>query len=320
MKTITLTTFGIGCVFLMVSCAREEMEESEDLSARPTVIEVTATYDPQNNRHLFESDSDTVPAGWTTFRLINASPMLHFLFLDHLPGDRTSQQLLSEISPIFQQAADLIAAGKAEEGMGKFTELPEWFNDLIFRGGPGFVSPGRTTEATVYLEPGNYVMECYIKTADGVFHWNLGMYKDLRVTEETSSARPPENPTIEITITDEGLEVVGDVVAGKHLVAVHFAQETPALVAKDVHVIRLDEGVNIDEVAIWMDFLQPEGQISTAANPAPALFLGGVHEMPKGNTAYFKVELAPGNYAWISEQPAADAVYSEFTVVAEADE
>jgi len=182
------------------------------------------------------------------------------------------------------------------------------------------VSPGRTTEATLYLEPGNYVMECYTKTADGVFHWNLGMYKDLRVTEETSSARPPENPTIEITITDEGLEVVRDVVAGKHLVAVHFAQETPALAAKDVHVVRLDDGVNIDDVAFWMDFLQPEGQISTATNPAPALFLGGVHEMPKGNTAYFKLDLTPGDYAWISEQPAADAIYLEFTVVAEANE
>ena len=320
MKSIAITIFGISCALLTLSCVEEEKKETDDLSFAPTVIEVTAKYNPESNQHLFDTDTDTVPAGWTTFRLVNASPMLHFLFLDHLPGDRTSKQLLSEISPIFQEAADLIAAGKADEGMGKFTELPEWFNDLIFRGGPGFVSPGRTTEATLYLEPGNYVMECYIKTADGVFHWNLGMYKDLRVTEETSSARPPENPTIEITVTDEGLEVVGDVVAGKHLVAVHFAQETPALVAKDVHVVRLDDGVNIDDVAFWMDFLQPEGQISTATNPAPALFLGGVHEMPKGNTAYFKVDLAPGDYAWISEQPAADAIYSEFTVVADINE
>jgi hypothetical protein len=316
MKSIAITIIGISCALLTLSCAPEEKKETDDLSIVPTIIEVTAKYDPENDRHLFDTDTDAVPSGWTTFRLVNASPMVHFLFLDHLPGDRTSKQLLSEISPIFQEAADLIAAGKAEEGMGKFAELPEWFNDLIFRGGPGFVSPGRTIEATLYLEPGNYVMECYIKTADGVFHWNLGMYKDLRVTEETSSARPPENPTIEITVTDEGLEIVGDVVAGKHLVAVHFAQETPALVAKDVHVVRLDEGVNIDEVALWMDFLQPEGQISTMAKPAPALFLGGVHEMPNGNTAYFEVDFAPGNYAWISEQPAADALYSKFTVAA----
>lgn len=314
MKSIALAALGICSALLMLSCTPNENRELEDLSTQPTVIEVTAIYDPANNRHLFETDTDTVPAGWTTFRLVNASPMLHFLFLDHLPGDRTSRQLLSEISPIFQEVADLIAAGKSEEGMGKFAELPEWFNELVFRGGPGFISPGRISEATLYLEPGNYVMECYVKTADGVFHWNLGMYKDLRVMEERSSAKPPNSPTVEITITDQGLEIDGDMVAGKNLVAVHFEQETPALVAKDVHVVRLDEGVDIDEVADWMDFLQPAGQISTVEVPAPAIFLGGVHEMPKGNTAYFEIDLAPGNYAWISEQPVADATYKKFSV------
>ena len=47
MKSFAMTTFGISCLLLMVSCAREEMEKSEDLSTRPTVIEVTATYDPK---------------------------------------------------------------------------------------------------------------------------------------------------------------------------------------------------------------------------------------------------------------------------------
>jgi hypothetical protein len=317
MKSTFLGALYICCALLLLSCSTEENDDTQDLSTEPVVIEVTAKHDPKNNRHFFETDIDTVPAGWTTFRFVNASPMLHFLFLDHLPGDRTSKQLLSEISPIFQEAADLIAAGQSEEGMAKFAELPDWFNDLVFRGGPGFVSPGRTTEATLYLEPGNYVMECYIKTADGIFHWNLGMYRDLRVTEETTDARPPKNPTVEITITDQGLEVEGDIAPGKHLVAVHFEQETPALVANDVHVVRLDEGVDIHEVANWMDFLQPTGQISTAEDPAPAVFLGGVHEMPKGNTAYFEIELAPGNYAWISEQPVENTTYTKFTVAAE---
>jgi len=316
MKSRNRILINVGCALMMLSCTPDERAETEDIATRPTLVEVRAIYDVTNNRHLFETDTDSIPSGWTTFRLVNASPMLHFLFLDHLPGDRTSQHLLAEISPIFQQAADLIAADKSEEGMGKFAELPAWFNDLIFRGGPGFVSPGRTTEATLYMEPGNYVMECYIKTADGVFHWNLGMYADLRVTEDVSKATPPESPTIEITITDQGLEVDREVVAGKHLVAVHFDQDTPALVAKDVHVVRVDEEVDLEKVAIWMDFMQPDGQISTSDNPAPAMFLGGVHEMPQGNIAYFDINLPPGQYAWISEQPATDPTYVEFTAIA----
>ena len=240
--------------------------------------------------------------------------MVHFLFLDHLPGERTSKELLSEVSPIFQKAADLIAEGKVEEGNATFSELPQWFSDLVFRGGPGYVSPGQTTEATLFVTPGNYVMECYVKTADGVFHWNLGMYADLRVTNEESNAEPPIGATLKLTTSDQGLEFAGNPTPGEHLVAVHFQQETPTLVAHDVQLVRLEEDSDFEEIVNWLDFMQPTGLISTAESPAPAIFLGGVHEMPMGNVAYFPVTLAPGEYAWISEQPIADAAFIRFSV------
>jgi len=240
--------------------------------------------------------------------------MIHFLFLDHLPGERTSKELLTEVSPIFQKASDLIAEGKVEEGNAIFSELPAWFSDLVFRGGPGYVSPGHVTEATLFLTPGNYVMECYVKTADGVFHWNLGMYADLRVTNEVNKAEPPAGATLKLTTSDQGLEFDGEPTPGEHLVAVHFQQETPTLIAHDVQLVRLEEDTDIEEILNWLDFMQPTGLISTAESPAPALFLGGVHEMPKGNVAYFPVTLTPGEYAWISEQPIANAAYVRFSV------
>jgi hypothetical protein len=221
---------------------------------------------------------------------------------------------MSEVSPIFQKASDLIAEGKVEEGNAIFSELPPWFSDLVFRGGPGYVSPGRTTEATLFLPPGNYVMECYVKTADGVFHWNLGMYADLRVTNEESNAAPPADATLKLTTSDQGIEFDGNPTAGEHLVAVHFQQETPTLIAHDVHLVRLEQDTDLEEIVNWLDFMQPTGLISTAESPAPGIFLGGVHEMPMGNVAYFPVTLTPGEYAWISEQPIADAAYIRFSV------
>ena len=298
----------------LVSCGGDAESSATVLTSAPNVVEVRAIYDPENNLHLFETDTQVIPSGWTTFRLINASPMVHFLFLDHLPGERTSKELLSEVSPIFQKAADLIAEGKVEEGSATFSELPPWFSDLVFRGGPGYVSPGQTTEATLFVTPGNYVMECYVKTADGVFHWNLGMYADLRVTNEESNAEPPIGATLKLTTSDQGLEFAGNPTPGEHLVAVHFQQETPTLVAHDVQLVRLEEDSDFEEIVNWLDFMQPTGLISTAESPAPAIFLGGVHEMPMGNVAYFPVTLAPGEYAWISEQPIADAAFIRFSV------
>ena len=48
--------------------------------------------------------------------------------------------------------------------------------------------------------------------------------------------------------------------------------------------------------------------------PAPATFVGGVHEMPAGYTAFFTVDLEPGRYAWIAESGAARGMVEEFTV------
>lgn len=298
----------------LVSCSGDEESLAIQPNTSPNVVEVRAIFDPENNLHLFETDTKTIPSGWTTFRLINASPMVHFLFLDHLPGERTSKELMSEVSPIFQKSADLIAEGKVEEGNAIFSELPPWFSDLVFRGGPGYVSPGRTTEATLFLTPGNYVMECYVKTADGIFHWNLGMYADLKVTNEKSDTEPPTGATLKLTTSDQGIEFDGDPTPGEHLVAVYFQQETPTFVAHDVQLVRLEEDTDFEEVVNWLDFSQPTGLISTAESPAPATFLGGVHEMPLGNVAYFPVTLTPGEYAWISEQPIADAAYIRFSV------
>ena len=124
---------ALACA-LLAACGAEPPDSGTTLE--PPVVEVTAVYDAASNQHLFRTSADTVRAGWITFRFINASPVLHFLFLDHLPGDRTSNELLSEVSPIFQEATDLIRAERPDEAMAQFANLPEWFDDLVFRGGP----------------------------------------------------------------------------------------------------------------------------------------------------------------------------------------
>ncbi|WP_340106843.1 hypothetical protein [Rhodohalobacter sp. 8-1] len=276
----------------LYACTSEPAQD-EALS-EPNLVEVKAIYDAENDRHLFATETDTIPAGWTTFRLLNASPYVHFIFFDYLPGDRTSVDLMSDVSPVFQESSYLLMEGKQEEAMAAFSKLPGWFSDLVFRGGTGYTSPGRAAETTLFMAPGNYVMECYIKMPDGTYHWKKGMYKDLHVSADTTQANAPASPDIEITVTDDGLQVEGEPRTGDQLVAVHFEQENPGLLGKDVHLARLDESTDAMEVAEWLDFMTPEGLVSTAENPGPATFIGGTHEMPKGNTAYFTVrEVTP---------------------------
>ena len=307
---------GVPLVLVLFACSgpSSETDVSEPGTPPAPVIEVTAVYDGATDEHLFRVSADTVPSGWTTIQFTNASPMLHFVFLDHLPGERTGDDLLAEVSPVFQESMDLTLAGRPDEAQAAFARLPEWFGELVFRGGPGFTSPGQANETTLYLEPGNYVLECYVKTADGVFHWGRGMHADLHVTAEESGVPEPEGSTIEVTLTDAGIDIDGPITAGEHLVAVHFREENPGLFGKDVHVARLDPGSSVDEVVAWMDAMAAEGLVSTSEAPAPATFVGGVHDMPLGSTAYFRVHLEAGEYLWLSELPSAAPAFRTVTV------
>ncbi len=69
----------------------------------------------------------------------------------------------------------------------------------------------------------------------------------------------------------------------------------------DVNLVKLEEGHNLEELEKWMNWTDPKGLITPA--PTGVIFLGGVNEMPGGNTGYFTVNLEPGNYAFISEVP-----------------
>lgn len=303
----------LSLLILLSACSDKGSQEMKDKS--PNVLEVEAVYDASEEKHLFKTNADTIPAGWTTIRLKNASPFVHFAFLDKIPGKRTTVDMHAEILPVFQEAAYLVEEGKGNEAMAAFGKMPAWFPEVVFMGGTGYLSPGLSTETTLFLPPGNYMLECYIKNAEGTYHWNMGMYMDLHVTSDTTSMKAPENPNVTITTTDDGLKIEGNPKAGENLVAVSFEEENPGLLRRDVHVIEVTDETSEEEVLNWMDFNLPGSLISTMEDPGPATFIGGSHDMPKGYTTYFKVDLDPNKeYAWVTEQSADRFEYIPFTV------
>lgn len=243
---------------------------------------------------------DEIPSGWTTFRYSNESPFTHFMLIDKLPvynGKQITYADYENIPPVFRDAMDLINDGKTDEGFAEFSRLPEWFPQVIFSGGVGLVSPGETAQTTVFVKPGTYVIECYVKT-DGVFH---PMTRQLDVKEYLSNKNPPA-PTLNMAVSREGgIEMPETPRAGLHTIAVQFKDQGPHehFLGHDVHLVRLEKDTNLDELNSWMTWTTPNG-LNT---PAPVKFLGGAQEMPEGNTAYITVNLKPGNYAWVAEVP-----------------
>lgn len=272
--------------------------------AVPGVIEIIA------RDYAFIGPAE-IPSGWTTFRFVNEGAEPHFMLLARLPAGKTQPDYLAEIAPPFDAAWQVVRdqGGSFDEAIAVLVEqLPAWSGEIVWSGGPGFVSPGRSVETTVWLEPGDYAVECYVKTPDGVFHNMIGMSAPLRVTEEDSGHEPPA-ADIDVRLDNMGIRVEGTPVAGSQVVAVHFDEHPPAGLGNDVHVARLDEATPVAAVFAWTFWLALDGLVP----PGPAIWVGGAHEAPVGQVSYFKLELEPGRYAWVSESPL-DGMYLEFRV------
>ena len=266
---------ALGLLILAVLAPLAELPAQKGPVHAPEVVEFTAV------DYGWKGPAE-IPSGWVTFRMPNAGREHHIMFLYRLPDGATWEDW----------------SRARETG-----ESPAWLDDLVLVGGPGLVAPGETAQTTVDLEPGEYVLSCPLETRNGVSHVRKGMERPLTVTEEPSGASEPE---ADLTLTLRGTEfgIDGTPHAGKNTIRGHF-EEQPADV-HDVHLARLDDEATVDQLVPWFD--------GVPRAPAPALFLGGVEQMPAGSTAYFTVDLEPGRYAWICHEHADRGMVEVFTV------
>lgn len=257
----------------------------------------------------FEAPSEIL-SGWTTFRFRNESPMVHFALIEKLPNGQGIESQQRDAAPVFQEGMDLLNAGDADAAMAKFGDVPAWFGQIVYLGGPGLTSPGHVSEATVKLKPGTYLLECYMKT-NGVFHsynpdsTSYGMVHEFTVTADSSQQ---QEPTAQIAVevsSKTGFTMSGTPAAGRQTFSVTFVDQIAHenFVGHDVHVARLPEDADIDNLEQWMDWRQPGG----LQTPSPVEFVGGLNEMPAGSHGYFTVNLEPGRYALVSEVPGIQA-------------
>lgn len=253
-----------------------------------------------------------IPSGWTTIKFKNDGKHNHFLFMSILPDNKTMDDYINEVGIPIDKVWKLLKDGeisKPQAGKKLGEVLPEWYGSLTLMGGPGIIKPGGSLEYTANLKPGNYVLECYMKTPEGEFHALEGMTRELTVTEEERQGTPPK-ADITLTLTNYDIVLDGDLTPGKKTIAVNFKEHPEVGFGHDIHLARLNSDTDIDSVAHWIDFLNVDGLV----DPAPATFLGGTHEGPVGSTAYFEVDLTPGRYLLISELTNPAGMIKEFFV------
>jgi hypothetical protein len=297
LRTISIFAFTIG-MFCMQSCTSDKQQSSdssEESIPENKVKVVTEAMEFQM--------PDTITSGWNTWRYLNKSTQTHFILIDDYPDGITLDSINQWVLPVFGDGMTLLNEGKTEEGFAEFGKLPAWFADVEWPGGVGLISPGQEAQTTLYLEPGNYFVECYLKMNTGMFHTNMGMIKQLVVAEEKSGMEEPE-ADVAISISSEsGIEFEPPVRAGEYTFSVLFKDQITHenFVGHDVNLVKIEANADEKVLEAWMDWTDPKGFIEPA--PKGFVFLGGVNDMPEGGQGYFTASLEKGKYALISEVP-----------------
>jgi uncharacterized cupredoxin-like copper-binding protein len=226
--------------------------------ATPNVVAITAT------DYAFQAP-DTVPAGLTTFKFTNQGQEPHHVVLMGARADAGKTM------------ADLDSAMRMEG------PPPAW---LTLPGSPGVAIPGDSGNVTTTLEPGQYLLVCYISSPDGQMHVMKGMFRPLVVAAAAADAAAPPEPQADIVITekDYGFDLSQPLTAGAHTIRVENAG--PQI--HEVTVELLAPGKTLADYQAWV--------AGGLKGEPPTRPVGGFIGPNVGKHGWFNVTLVPGSY------------------------
>lgn len=205
----------------------------------------------------------TLPAGRTAFHLVNHGQQVHHLTLIHLLQGKT----LADVKAV----------------LAKPGPVPAW---AVLVGGPNAVNPGGSSDAVVDLEPGRYVLGCFVPGPDGVPHMMKGMLQDLTVTAAEGKAAPEAKPDMTMRLANYAFTLSGRLTAGEHRLLVRNADTQ----WHEFALVRLDPGKTAGDLLSWAHAMK---------GPPPGAFEGGASPLAPGQQNEILLKLRPGRYALV---------------------
>ncbi len=263
----------------------QERPETTRNASRPlpgNVVNVTA------GEFYFQAP-DTIRAGLTTFQLRQMG-LIHRRVLaggaardsgvaEHADPTRGFHMLWIVRLDSGRTAADFHRAAQAGETEKVGRNL----------GGPGFAVPPRTTNATLTLAPGNYVLACFIGSARedrSRYHLLNGMFKAITVVPAASTPAAAPQPDIVMRVTADGaVGLSAPVTAGRQLIRV----ENGRVKAYEFQIRRVLPGHTTAEVLAWRLGDNP-------GTPMPFEPWGGLSDVPAGGSLLTTMTFEPGDY------------------------
>lgn len=260
----------LGAAVVVAGCsAKDEPAAAAGDSAAVPSASSTGTA-PANEVTITATDyafdaPDQIPAGLTTFTMVDSGKEVHHATLIKLDQGKTFD--------------DLMAGFKM---MKPGTRPPGW---IILAGGPGAVAPGATSSLTTVLEPGNYALVCFVPDAKGVPHVAHGMARALTVTPAENANMTEPVADISVSLVDYKFNFSKPLTAGKHTLKIETGPGQP----HEFVLFQLMPGKTAADIPKFIG--------AGAQGPPPGVPVGGVSGVAAGRASFYTVDLKPGEYA-----------------------
>ena len=160
-------------------------------------------------------------------------------------------------------------------------------------GGPGVIDPGLTSQVTLDLSPGQYVLLCFVPSHDGLPHLAKGMVRPLEVVardgyDHATAPQPVADMTVKLR--DFEFPLPSRIKVGPQVWQIF--NEGSQL--HEIMLIKLAEGKTLENVQAFMQ--SPHGA-------PPFANVGGFQAIHPGETGWLHLDLTPGEYVALCYVP-----------------
>lgn len=160
---------------------------------------------------------------------------------------------------------------------------------VSFTGGPAPIDAGGSQTVLMELTAGNYVVLCFVPSADGLPHLAKGMVGFFEVVAgENKTAAPTADAGVELL--DFSFKLPKAVKAGKQVWSVTNKGQQ----LHEINLMKISEGKTLDDAMAWAK--QPTGA-------PPFSNVGGFQGINPGETGWMELDLAAGEYIAICHIP-----------------
>lgn len=201
---------------------------------------------------------DTAKAGAFTMDISNTGKELHEFAIGRLAPGKTLADVKAYLA-------------SASEG------TPDWFTDV---GGVPVLTPGEKLSITRDLQPGRYVLLCFLPSPKGVPHVNLGMIRAFTLTGDSGNDLP--TPDAVVTATRNGY-AIPEIESGEQTIELRNADSRE----REFFLFTFKPGKTLEDLSRFFD--QGEGKTTP-----PATFHGAMQTIPAGTSVFLTMDFKAG--------------------------